>query len=208
MSDDRLKCESMSIEEAKVSNMWEIAAIVEVLERRSLCTKQDPYDIITEFRPPRASTPETAFPEPYLLTEPENTIIDDILALVNKHGLTSHQPQNLLERLGGINEMGEHIAPNTMHRVGTRTLKKRRGAHCDTPRLSPSLELLNALLTATYPLWIIASKLMAVCPSILTILLHISPVIPFIISRHRVALGIHNTAAHCGRHYYNLEYFS
>ena len=57
MSTDRPKRDSMSIEEATVSNMWEIAAIVEVLERKDLCTKQDLYDIITEFRRknPRAS---------------------------------------------------------------------------------------------------------------------------------------------------------
>ena len=30
--------------------MWEIAPIVEVLERKGLCTKQDRYDIIAEFR--------------------------------------------------------------------------------------------------------------------------------------------------------------
>ncbi|MBU6482919.1 MAG: hypothetical protein KGS09_20555 [Nitrospirae bacterium] len=71
MSDDRPKRESMSIEEATVSNMWEIAAIVEVLERKGLCTKQDLYDIITESRRKnsRARIPETAFPEPYLLTD-------------------------------------------------------------------------------------------------------------------------------------------
>jgi hypothetical protein len=40
----------MSIEEATVSNIWEIAAIVELLERKGLCTKQDLYDIITEFQ--------------------------------------------------------------------------------------------------------------------------------------------------------------
>jgi hypothetical protein len=51
MSDDRPKRESMSIEEATISNLWEIAAIVEVLERKGLCTKQDLYDIITESRP-------------------------------------------------------------------------------------------------------------------------------------------------------------
>ena len=81
MSTDRPTRDSMSIEEAMVSNMWEIAAIVEVLERKGLCTKQDLYDIITEFRRknPRARIPETAFPEPYLLAETENTIIDDIL---------------------------------------------------------------------------------------------------------------------------------
>jgi hypothetical protein len=81
MSNDRPKPDSMSIVEATVSNKWEIAAIVEVLERKGLCTKQDLYDIITEFRRKnhRASIPETAFPEPYLLTETESTIIDDIL---------------------------------------------------------------------------------------------------------------------------------
>lgn len=89
MSTDRPKRESMSLEEATVSNMWEIAAIVEVLERKGLCTKQDLYDIITEFRRknPRASIPETAFPEPYLLTETGNTIIDDMLDLFYTNGL-------------------------------------------------------------------------------------------------------------------------
>ena len=94
MSTDRPKRETMSVEEATVSNMWEIAAIVEVLERKGLCTKQDLYDIISEFRRtnPRAKIPETAFPEPYLLTETENKIIDDILELLNKHGLTRASP--------------------------------------------------------------------------------------------------------------------
>ena len=115
MSDDRPKRETMSIEEAAVSNMWEIAAIVEVLERKGLCSKQDLYDIISEFRRknPRARIPETTFPEPYLLTETENTIIDDMLELLNKHGLTSHQSQNLLERLGRIIEMGQRLPKGT-----------------------------------------------------------------------------------------------
>ncbi len=107
----------MTIEEATISNMWEIAAIVEVLERKGLCAKQDLHDITTEFPPqePRASIPETAFPEPYLLIETENTIIDDILELLNKHGLTSHQSMNLLERWGGIIEMGHLVARGTTH---------------------------------------------------------------------------------------------
>ena len=95
---ERPKRESMSLEEATISNMWEIAAIVELLEKKGLCTKQDLYDIITELRNknPRAKIPETAFPEPYLLTETENRIIDEILALLNKNGLTSHQSLTLL----------------------------------------------------------------------------------------------------------------
>jgi len=41
MSNYRPARETMSIEGATVSNMWEIAAIVEVLERKGLCTKHD-----------------------------------------------------------------------------------------------------------------------------------------------------------------------
>ena len=82
-----------------------------LLERKGLCTKQDLYDIISEFRRknPRAKIPQTAFPEPYLLTETENTIIDDILELLNTQGLTSHQSMNLLERLARIIEMGQRL---------------------------------------------------------------------------------------------------
>ena len=57
MSDDRSKRESMSLEEVTVSNMWEIAAIVEVLERKSLCTKRDLDDLITEFAAARIPVP-------------------------------------------------------------------------------------------------------------------------------------------------------
>lgn len=41
MSDDRPKRDTMSLEEATLSNMWEIAAIVELLEKKGLCTKQE-----------------------------------------------------------------------------------------------------------------------------------------------------------------------
>jgi len=117
MSDQRPKRETMSIEEATISNMWEIAAIVEVLERKGLCTKQDLHAIIDEVRRKNthARIPETAFPEPYLLTETENTIIDEILELLNKNGLTSYQSMALLERLGRIIEMGQRVAKGTTH---------------------------------------------------------------------------------------------
>ena len=79
---DRPKRETMSLEEATVSNMGEITAIVEVLERKDLCTTQDLFDMITESRRknPHTRIPETAFPEPYVMTETGNTIIDDIFS--------------------------------------------------------------------------------------------------------------------------------
>ena len=49
------------------------------------------------------------------MTETENTIIDEFLELLNKHGLTSHQSQNLLERLGRIIEMGQRVAKGTTY---------------------------------------------------------------------------------------------
>jgi hypothetical protein len=101
----------------RLQHVGDAAISVEVLERKGLSTKHDLYDIIAEFRckNPRAKIPEKAFPEPYLLAETENTIIDDILELLNKHGLTSHQSMSLLERLGGIIEMEQRVAKGTTH---------------------------------------------------------------------------------------------
>jgi len=132
MHDDRLTRGTRSIEVATISNMWAIAALVEVLECKGLCMKQDLYEIITELRKknPRAKIPETAFPEPYLLAETENKIIDDILTLPNNHGLTAHQSKNLLKRLGGIIEMGQSVAKGTTHlRVSNWSLGCESSAH-------------------------------------------------------------------------------
>lgn len=107
----------MSLEEATISNMWEIAAIVEVLERKGLCTKQGLYDIIAELRntSPRAKIPDTVFPSPYVLSETENQVIDDILAVLNKHGMDSKQSLELLEQIGRIIEMGARMTRGTTH---------------------------------------------------------------------------------------------
>jgi hypothetical protein len=117
MSNDRPKRESMSLEELAISNMWEIAALVEVLERKGLCAKQDLYDIIGELRKknPRARIPETVFPSPYLLSQTENKVIDDILAVLNTHGMDSKQSLELLEQVGRIVEMGARMTRGTIH---------------------------------------------------------------------------------------------
>jgi hypothetical protein len=66
MSEQRTPPDSMSIEEATLSNMWEMAAIVDMLEPKGLCTKRDLYDIITEF--PAARTLVPAFLRPLFLS--------------------------------------------------------------------------------------------------------------------------------------------
>jgi len=107
----------MSLEEATISNMWEITAIVELLERKGLCTKQDLYDIIGELRnkSPRARIPETVFPSPYVLSEIENKVIDEILAVLNRHGMDSNKSLELLEQVGRIIEMGARMTRGTTH---------------------------------------------------------------------------------------------
>ncbi|MDR4470569.1 MAG: hypothetical protein MRJ68_20085 [Nitrospira sp.] len=111
MSGDRPKRDSMSLEEATISNMWEIAALVELLERKGLCTKQDLFDIITDLRKqnPRARIPETVFPSPYLMTQTEEKVIDDLLAVLNNNGLDSRQSLALLEHLGQMIVMGARM---------------------------------------------------------------------------------------------------
>jgi len=117
MSNDRPKRDSMSLEEATISNMWEIAALVELLERKGLCTKQDLYDIVVELRKenPRAKIPETVFPSPYLLSQTEEQVIDDILAVLNQHGMDSKQSLELLEQVGRIVEIGTRMTRGTTH---------------------------------------------------------------------------------------------
>ena len=64
MSDDCPKRGSMSLEKAAVSNMWEIAVIVELLEQKGRCAKQDLRTIIDELRQKsfRTCIPETTSP--------------------------------------------------------------------------------------------------------------------------------------------------
>ena len=68
----------VTLDELTISNMWEMAAIREVLERKGLLTKAEILEAIRELRHqnPTARTPleidappDQAFPEPYLLTE-------------------------------------------------------------------------------------------------------------------------------------------
>ena len=114
---DRPKRESMSLEELALSNMWEIAAIVELPEKKGLCKKQDLYYIITELRKknPRTPIPETVFPSPYLMTQTEEQIVSDILAVINKHGIDAKQSLELLEHVGRIIEMGARMTRGTTH---------------------------------------------------------------------------------------------
>ena len=116
--------EIVNLEGLALSNMWEVAALIEVLEKKGLLTKQDILDAIRELRRknPQARTPvafddhpDLAFPEPYLLTETADAIITQILDLLHGNKLTAHQAKALLHRCLGVVELGERLGKKTTH---------------------------------------------------------------------------------------------
>jgi hypothetical protein len=107
--------ETISILELTVSHMWSIAALVEVLERKGLLTKEEVRDAITKLRrqtpkAQHASPPLDAIPEPYVMTEIEDKVIQAILDLLNANGLTAGQAKALLGRLNQLIDVGEMLA--------------------------------------------------------------------------------------------------
>ncbi len=104
--------------------MWETAALVEVLEKKGLLTKQDLLYATRELRKknPQARTPvefddhpDPAFPEPYLLTETADAIINQIFDLLNGSKLTAYQAKALLHRCLQLVELGERLGKKTTH---------------------------------------------------------------------------------------------
>jgi hypothetical protein len=79
--------------------------------RRVSVRSGDLFETIAELRKksPHAPIPETVFPSPYLLSQAEEKVIDDILAVLNQHGMDSKQSLELLEQIGRIIEMGARM---------------------------------------------------------------------------------------------------
>ena len=50
-----------------------------------------------------------------LMTQTEEQIINDLLAVINKHGIDARQSLELLEHLGRIIEMGMKLSRGTTH---------------------------------------------------------------------------------------------
>jgi hypothetical protein len=112
--------ETISILELTVSHMWSIAALVEVFERKGLLTKQEVRDVITELRrqtpkADQANPPLDAIPEPYLMQDTEDRVIQGILDLLNMNGLTAQQARSLLGKLHLLIDLGEQLGRKTTH---------------------------------------------------------------------------------------------
>ncbi len=100
--------EIVTLEELAISSMWEMAALVEVLEKKGLLTKQDILDAIRDLRRknPQAriprefdKQPEPAFPdgvspsaEPSV-AQAESALIERILELILPQGCLPLKPK-------------------------------------------------------------------------------------------------------------------
>ena len=61
------------------------------------------------------TTQNPPFPEPYLLTETADAIINQIFDLLNGQKLTAYQAKALHHRCLGVVELGERLGKKTTH---------------------------------------------------------------------------------------------
>lgn len=110
--------ETVTIAGIAISNMWEIAALLEVLCRKGILTKQEVLSAIQDLRRknPQAVMPDQeSFPEPYLLTEIQDRITQQILDVFVKEGVTTTRAKRLLGKVGMLLDIGEKVATKTTH---------------------------------------------------------------------------------------------
>jgi hypothetical protein len=101
MNNNRPKREAMSIEDTTVSNMWEMVAIIELPERKGLCTKQELYDIVEELCSgnPAALQGRILVPDADDTARVEGNLSDRVLEQIKTVGLKPAQALELLRRV-------------------------------------------------------------------------------------------------------------
>jgi len=112
----------VTLEELTISNMWEVAALIEVLEKKGVMKKQDILDAIRELRQknPKARTP-LELNDPSDNTEPRpkqvdgNALVEQILELIVEAGLNPRQAREVLERAKEAIDFGEKEAKKMLN---------------------------------------------------------------------------------------------
>jgi len=104
----------VTLEELTISNMWEVAALIEVLEKKGVMKKQD---ILTEIRELRKMNPTARTPREF--DEPpeqgtkqvdSNALVERILELIVEAKLNPSQAREVLNRAKETIDFGEQEA--------------------------------------------------------------------------------------------------
>jgi hypothetical protein len=103
MTDRSNPRETFTTEEGVLANMWAMEALVELLERKGLCTKQEVHDLIAELRTRHAErNGKVIVPGPSANTKEEQYLIDHVLTLIEAVGLQPAESKELLRRVSSI----------------------------------------------------------------------------------------------------------
>ena len=112
----------VTLEELTISNMWEVAAVIEVLEKKGAMKKQDILDAIRELRQknPKArtpleleGTPENSKQHPKQVDG--NALVEKILELIVEAGLSPKQAREVLDRAKEAIDLGEREAKKMLN---------------------------------------------------------------------------------------------
>lgn len=100
--------ETFTTEEGVLANMWALEALVELLERKGVCTKQEVHDMIAELRKRHAElNGKVIVPGLPANTKEEQYLIDHMLKIIEAVGLQPAESKELLRRVSLIIDQQE-----------------------------------------------------------------------------------------------------
>jgi len=99
--DERLNPrETFTTEEGVLANMWALEALVELFERKGLCTKQEVHELIAELRARHSElNGKVIVPGPPTDTREEQMLIKHMLGVIEAVGLQPDEAKELLRRV-------------------------------------------------------------------------------------------------------------
>src|SRR5689334_20591914 len=114
MADKLNPRDTVTFEELTLSNGWKLEALIAVLERKGIITKQEILDAIHELRHknPSAVAPHQ---DGLLSDQKRDILITHVLNVFNSTGLTAQQAREVLEHLQVLVEIGDRVANKTTH---------------------------------------------------------------------------------------------
>ena len=108
MAEKRTPRETFTVDEGVLANMWVMEAIVELLERKGLCTKQEVHDMVAELRKRHGElNGKVIVPGPPPNTKEEQFLVDHVVKLVDAVNLKPAEAKELLRRVSLVIDHNE-----------------------------------------------------------------------------------------------------
>lgn len=115
MTDKLNPKQPLSVEESVLATMWAMEAIVELLQSKGLCSKQEVHDMVSELRTRHAELKgKVIVPGTLANTTEEQYLIDHVLNLIEAVGLQPAESKELLRRVSLI--IDQHTRTKQMPR--------------------------------------------------------------------------------------------